>query len=90
MEKHKVQVQRHDSVCPHLPYVEQVAFLVVDQVCVEDQVAVSSIEVSVPLRVHGRKLQILNPPNLDTSNQNNTEPMMNTICCSTLSGRNTL
>lgn len=51
---------------PYLPYIEQVTVLVVSCVSVKDQVAVSSVEVSVPFRVHRNKLQILNSPYLDT------------------------
>lgn len=50
----------------HLPNVEQIVLLAVNQVRVEDQVAVSSIEVSVRLRVHRDKLQVLNSPHLGT------------------------
>lgn len=52
---------------PHLPYIEQVTLPVVDQVGVEDQVTVASIEVTEPLRVHSDELQILNSPHLCTS-----------------------
>lgn len=55
-----------NSALPDLPYVEQVTLPVVNQVSVEDQVAVSSIEVAVPLRVHSHKLQIFNSPHLST------------------------
>lgn len=48
----------------HLPNIEQVTFLVLNQVRVENDVAVSSVEVSVPLRIHRDQLQILNPPHL--------------------------
>lgn len=51
----------------HLPYVEQVTLPVVNQISVEDQVAVAAVEVAVPLRVHSCKLQILNSPHLETS-----------------------
>lgn len=48
----------------HLPNIEQVTFLIVNQVSVENEVAVSSVEVSVPFRIHWDQLQILNPPHL--------------------------
>lgn len=48
----------------HLPNIEQVTFLIVNQVSVENEVAVSSVEVSVPSRIHRNQLQILNPPHL--------------------------
>lgn len=48
----------------HLPNIEQVTFLVLNQVRVENEVAVSSVEVSVPWRIHRDQLQILNPPHL--------------------------
>lgn len=54
----------------HLPNIEQVTFPVVNQVSVENEVAVSSVEVSVALRIHRGQLQILNPPHLKGFVQN--------------------
>lgn len=55
----------------HLPNVEQVRLFIVSQVSVENEVAVSSIKVSIPFRIHRDRLQILNPPHLKCSQWSN-------------------
>lgn len=55
----------------HLPNVEQVRVFIVSQVSVENEVAVSSIEVAIPFRIHRDRLQILNPPHLKCSQWSN-------------------
>lgn len=65
----KVKAVKYACFCKqrttHLPHVEQVTLPAVNKIGVEDQVAVSPIEVSITPRVHRDKLQILNSPHLD-------------------------
>lgn len=63
----RIPKQSKNVFLAHLPNVEQVAFFIVSQVSVENEVAVSSVEVSVPFRIHRDKFQILNPPHLKCS-----------------------
>lgn len=55
------------SLClAYLPDVQDVMGLPVHMVCVQNQIAVSSVEEAVPLVLHGDQLQVLNPPDLAT------------------------
>lgn len=48
----------------YLPDVQDVMGLRVDLECVENQVAVSSVEEAVPLMLHGDQLQVFDSPDL--------------------------
>lgn len=48
----------------YLPYVQDIIPLVVNFICVQDDVAVTTIKVAMPLRLHRDQLQILYPPHL--------------------------
>lgn len=61
---HTLSVTLRIGAHPHLPYIEQVTLFAVNQVRIENQVAVSSVEIAIRLRIHRDKLQILDPPHL--------------------------
>lgn len=53
-----------DESEPDLPDVQQVVWLLIDEVGVEQKVAVTSIEVAYPLGLYRHQIQVLNAPHL--------------------------
>lgn len=62
-----VQQEQHSALCSaftYLPHIEDVVGSAWPQVGVQDQVAITPIELPVRLGIHWLHLQVLNPPHL--------------------------